>query len=169
MRAHTITTKARVGARGCRKRTIVPGGILALSFAVVLLAATASSASTTPTPPAPPLTLSVSGGHSYLLEKGNKYVKFDATTSNNAALVATGSKIKRTTKQLYAGTTTKVKAKFKHPKRLYENACRYDSEGCRSKARRLQSRAKIKVKATAVFGQTATDKLKFRFYRTQSL
>jgi hypothetical protein len=36
MRAHTITTKAR---------TIVPGGILALSLAVVLMAATASTAS----------------------------------------------------------------------------------------------------------------------------
>jgi hypothetical protein len=36
MRAHTITTKAR---------TIVPGGILALGLAVVLLAATASTAS----------------------------------------------------------------------------------------------------------------------------
>ena len=36
MRAHTITTKAS---------TIVSGGILALSLAVVLLAATASTAS----------------------------------------------------------------------------------------------------------------------------
>jgi hypothetical protein len=45
MRAHTITTKARVGARGPTKRTIVPRGILALSLAVVLLAATASTAS----------------------------------------------------------------------------------------------------------------------------
>ena len=36
MRAHTITTKAS---------TIVPGGILALGLAVVLLAATASTAS----------------------------------------------------------------------------------------------------------------------------
>jgi hypothetical protein len=44
MRAHTITTKARVGARGGRKRTIVPRGILALSLAVVLFAASASSA-----------------------------------------------------------------------------------------------------------------------------
>jgi hypothetical protein len=44
MRAHTITTKARAGGRGHRKRTMVPGGILALSLAVVLFAATASSA-----------------------------------------------------------------------------------------------------------------------------
>ncbi len=45
MRAHTITTQARVGGRGRMKRRIVPGGILALSLAVVLLAATASTAS----------------------------------------------------------------------------------------------------------------------------
>ena len=44
MRAHTITTKPRDGARGRMKRTIVPGGILALSLAVVLFAAMASSA-----------------------------------------------------------------------------------------------------------------------------
>jgi hypothetical protein len=44
MRAHTITTKARAGARARAKPTIVPGGILALSLAVVLVAATASSA-----------------------------------------------------------------------------------------------------------------------------
>ena len=44
MRAHTITTTARVAGRGRRKRTIVPRGILALSLAVVLFAATASSA-----------------------------------------------------------------------------------------------------------------------------
>ena len=46
MRAHTITTKALVGGGGRpkRKRTIAPGGILALSLAVVLLAATASTA-----------------------------------------------------------------------------------------------------------------------------
>jgi lysophospholipase L1-like esterase len=43
MRAHTITTQARAGARGRMKRRIVPGGILALSLAVVLLAATAVS------------------------------------------------------------------------------------------------------------------------------
>ena len=45
MRAHTITTQARVGGRGRMKRRIVPGGILALGLAVVLLAATASTAS----------------------------------------------------------------------------------------------------------------------------
>jgi hypothetical protein len=54
MRAHTITAKARVGARGRTKRTIVPRGILALSLAVALVAATASTASTTPTPPPHP-------------------------------------------------------------------------------------------------------------------
>jgi hypothetical protein len=44
MRAHTITTKARVGARARMNRTIVPRGIVALSLAVVLFAAMASSA-----------------------------------------------------------------------------------------------------------------------------
>jgi hypothetical protein len=48
MRANTITTQARVGARGRMKRRIVPGAILALSLAVALLAATASSASYAP-------------------------------------------------------------------------------------------------------------------------
>ena len=48
MRTHTITTQARVGARGRMKRRIVPGAILALSLAVALLAATASSASYAP-------------------------------------------------------------------------------------------------------------------------
>jgi hypothetical protein len=45
MRAYTITTKARAGGRGRMKRRIVPGGILALSLAVVLIGATASTAS----------------------------------------------------------------------------------------------------------------------------
>jgi hypothetical protein len=45
MRAHTITANARAAGRGRTKRTIVPRGILALSLAVVLLAATASTAS----------------------------------------------------------------------------------------------------------------------------
>jgi hypothetical protein len=44
MRARTITTEARVGARSRTKRTIVPGGILALGLAAVLLGATASTA-----------------------------------------------------------------------------------------------------------------------------
>jgi hypothetical protein len=48
MRTHTITTQARVGARGRMKRRIVPGAILALSLAIALLAATASSASFAP-------------------------------------------------------------------------------------------------------------------------
>ena len=45
MWAHTSSTQARVGGRGRVKRRIVPGGILALSLAVVLLAAAASTAS----------------------------------------------------------------------------------------------------------------------------
>jgi hypothetical protein len=43
MRAHTITTQARVGGKGRMTRRIVPGAILALSLAVALSAATASS------------------------------------------------------------------------------------------------------------------------------
>jgi hypothetical protein len=65
MKAHTMTTQARVGGRGRMKRRIVPGGILALSLAVVLLAATASTASAErvlgtwncPPPSTPPTTL----------------------------------------------------------------------------------------------------------------
>jgi hypothetical protein len=49
MRAHAITTTARVGGRRRPKRAIVPCGILTLSLAVVLLAATASTASATVT------------------------------------------------------------------------------------------------------------------------
>ena len=45
MRADTTTTRARVGGRGRMKRRAVPGGILALGLAVVLMAATASTAS----------------------------------------------------------------------------------------------------------------------------
>jgi hypothetical protein len=45
MRTHTITTQGRVGRRGRVKRRIVPGGILALSLAVLLMGATASNAS----------------------------------------------------------------------------------------------------------------------------
>ncbi len=44
MRAHTITTKTLVGGRGHARRTIGPG-VLTLSLAVVLLAASASTAS----------------------------------------------------------------------------------------------------------------------------
>jgi hypothetical protein len=45
MRAHTITTKPPVGGGRRARRTIVPGGILTLSLAVLLLATTASTAS----------------------------------------------------------------------------------------------------------------------------
>jgi hypothetical protein len=45
MMVRTITTQARVGGRAHMKRTMVSGGILALSLVVVLLAATANTAS----------------------------------------------------------------------------------------------------------------------------
>jgi hypothetical protein len=48
MRAHTATTRARIGGRGRIKRRAVPGGILALSLTVALLGATASTASAAP-------------------------------------------------------------------------------------------------------------------------
>ena len=56
MKAHTSTTQAPVGGSGRVRRRIVPGGILALSLAVALLAATASSASF------PPGSTGVAGG-----------------------------------------------------------------------------------------------------------
>jgi len=178
MRAHTIAHKARVGGRGRTKRTIVPRGILALSLAVVLLAASGGSAAaltgngvTTPTPPTPPLTLSLYAGlkAEYALygcdsippdeqdtcprKKLGRTLPFDATTSNDSTLVATGRKIKKTTKQLAAGEETEIKARLKHPKRLNE------------KPGRGKPKVKIKVAATNEFGQSATDELKVELHR----
>jgi hypothetical protein len=64
MKAHTSITQAHVEGRGRMKRRIVPADILALSLAVVLMAATASTASADvalyswncPPPPTPPPT-----------------------------------------------------------------------------------------------------------------
>jgi len=173
MRAHTITTKARVGGRGRTKRTIAPRGIFALSLAVGLLAATASSASATttlsPTSPAPPpLTLSVYAGYgaeSALFgcnaraqkcarKKLSKTLPFTAITSNDSTLVATGRKIEKTTKQA-AGERTEIEARLKHPRRLNE----------RPKPGRPTVR--IKVVATDEFGQTATDKIKVKLVRNK--
>jgi hypothetical protein len=68
--------------------------ILALSLAVVLLAATASTASTTPTSPAPPLTLSVNGAHVGQRHENLKFGRgdkktlyFGVITSNDSTLV----------------------------------------------------------------------------------
>ena len=141
MRAHTITTKARVGGRARTKRTI-----LALSLAVALFAATASTASTTPTPAAPDLTLGVrsSAGEAFPHQK----LRFYATTSNDSTLVATGRKIEKTTKQLAAGEESKIKVRVKHKKQL---------AGGDAKAT-----VKIKFAANDEFGQTATDEYTLR-------
>ena len=162
MRAHTITTKARLGA-SARKR----GTIFALSLAVALFAATASTASTTPTPPAPPLTLDVlvkndllptpprwtnpsfGDGCCYSLKKK---LKLRATTSNDTTLVARGD-VKKTTKQLAAGEETEFTVRLKQSKwkQLTEEE---------DAPKPVRLKAKIKVKATDEFGQTATDRIK---------
>jgi hypothetical protein len=131
------------------KRTIVPRRILGLSLAVVLLGATASTASTIPTPPASPLTLGVrsSFGEAFPHQK----LRFYATTSNDSTLVARGSKIKKTTKQLAAGETTRIKPRFKHMKRLREKPTR--------------PKVKIKFAATDEFDQTATEEIKVTLCR----
>jgi hypothetical protein len=175
MRAHTVTTNARVEARGHTKRTIVPGGILALSLAVVLFAATASTASTTPTPSAPPLTLGVwfkdsYPGYNAIVLHGTvrsvlltKKLSFKATTSNDSTLVATGD-VKRTTKQLAAGNVlaagegTVIKARLKQSK---WNQLKEEEEDA---PKPVKLRAKIKLKATDEFGQTATDEYQLRFW-----
>ena len=108
------------------KRRIVPGGILALSLAVVIVAATASTASTTPTPPAPPLTFSVAikdrllPGYRSLNGSGccfllRRELRLRADASNDSTLVF-GGDLKRTTKQLAAGEGTKFTAKLTQSK-----------------------------------------------------
>jgi len=149
MRAHTITTKARVGARGRPMGSVAPRGILALSLAVVLLAASGGQAAaltgngvTTPTPSAPPLTLDLRSSFGSAFP--HKKLIFHATTSNDSTLVATGRKIKKTTKQLAAGEETKITVRVKHKKQLMAQP---------------GGKAKVKVKfaATDESGQTATD------------
>jgi cytoskeletal protein RodZ len=129
---------------------IVPRGILALSLAVVFLAATASSASTTPTPPPPPLTLDVQSslGSAFPHEK----LIFHATTSNDSTLVATGRKIKKTTTQLVADEQTKITVRLKHKQQLRKQSLPPPPK----------PKVKIKFAATDEFGQTATDALALR-------
>ena len=156
MRAHTITTKARLGARAHTKRGIVPRGILGLSLAVALLAATASTASTTPTPAAPPLTLDVLAKKWEVYESCcylplKKKLKLRAITSNDSTLVA-GGDLKRTTKQLATGEKTTIKAKLEQSKwkQLKKEV---------DAPKPIKLKAKIEFKATDEFGQTATDEL----------
>jgi hypothetical protein len=122
---------------------------------------------TTPTPPVLPLTLSLVFRDDYLLARK---LKFWATTNNDSTLVARGSKTKKTTKQLAAGDVTMIKATLKRPNRLNKKACgAYGSPECGGNAQRSKARAEIKLKATDEFGQTATDEIKFRFYKNPSL
>ena len=155
----TTTTKARVGASARTKCTI-----LALSLAVVLLAATASTVSaergpmatltgtgvTTPTPPTPPLTLDLqsSWGEAFPHQK----LRFHATTSNDSTLVATGRKINKTTTQLVAGEETKIKVRLKHKAQLKKQTLPPPPKPT----------VKVRFAATDEFGQTATYVYKLR-------
>jgi hypothetical protein len=128
---------------------------------------------TTPTPPVLPLQVFLEYRNDYLLWKNfaKKFI-FTATTNNDSTLVATGSKIKKTTKQLAAGEPTRIKAKLKHPKQLRKKArvkCGHgrsrtnEHAGAAGGARPGCPGAKIKVKATDEFGQTATEEIKVKF------
>ena len=277
MRAHTNTPKAKVGARARTKRANVPRGILALSFAVVLLAATASTASAAralypwhcPPLPAPPTSLeqipagcldpfstgprfdfgdrrvgttspaqgfalgvygnddfnpeiSVSGDYAQtnncpprlsagafpqiqgclitvtfsptgtgpkegilstgpggptatltgngvttrtppalppvlevrsvpMMTLARKIRYITAITNTDSSLVARGSKIRKTTKQLKAMERTRITAALKHLKRIKEKPTRPE--------------IKIKFAATDEFGQTATEEIKIKLCR----
>jgi hypothetical protein len=80
-------------------------------------------------------------------------LKFYATANHDSTLVARGSKITKTTKQVAAGERTRIKAKVKHLKRLRE--------------KRTAPRAKVRFAATDEFGQTATAVLKFALCRNR--
>ena len=103
---------------------------------------------TTPTPPALPLMLSAGSDRKQRL---GKKIKFDATTNNDSTLVATGSKIKKTKKQLKAVESKTFKARLKHPKRLKEKP--------------TPPQVKIKLAATDEYGQTATEENKVKLCR----
>jgi hypothetical protein len=155
MRAPTITTNSRAGARARTK-----GAILALSLAVVLLAATASTASTTPTPL---LTLDLRGDYgaiagpdcrTHVQSCTGRWLSFWVTASNDSKVVLRGD-VKRTTVRLrkHAATTSSLSrpfnVKLKHPEQL--------------RGRRVK--VKVKGTATDVFGQTASDKAKWVLHR----
>jgi hypothetical protein len=101
------------------------------------------------TPPPEALTLDLGAKKQELRKK----IKFSATASAASTLVATGKKIKETTKQLAANEKTKVKAKLKRKarNRLEE---KLDKKG----------KAKVKVKGTATGqgGAEATDTVKVK-------
>jgi hypothetical protein len=100
---------------------------------------------TTPTPPTPPLTLDARA------HQDRVGLKLYAFTNHDSTLVVRGRKIKKTKKttkplagDVVAGLWAAIRVKPKHPSRLDE---------------RGRLTAKIKVAATDVFGQTATEQL----------
>jgi hypothetical protein len=138
------------------------GGTLSAGPGVPTVALTGTGV-TTPTPPVLPLRvlLSHSSPHALygkLWNQGKK-LSFSAITNNDSTLVARGSKIKKTTKQVAAGEETKIRAKLKpkvrarleRQKRLKKNP----------NAQPSPRQARIMVKATDEFDQTATDVIRF--------
>jgi hypothetical protein len=184
MRAHTITTKARGGGKGRRKRTIARLGILALSLAVVLVAVTASTGSTTPTAPTLPLTLdlrvrfkveSPSDRWYPLTDPGPIQLKEElhlrAETSNDSTLVV-GGDFNQPRMQLAAGEPTRFSPRFKQSKwhqfkgLLCSPPRRGELCGDAGSSKKLHGRkllAKLEVKATDEFGQTVAEEYKLKF------
>ena len=102
-----------------------------------------------PTPPTPPLTLVADA---FLNEEVGKTVQFYARTDHDSTLVARGSEIEKTTKQLVAGEQSTIMAKLKHPNKIKARL---------KHPNRLNERPKVKLRvaATDEFGQTATDEV----------
>jgi hypothetical protein len=120
----------------------------------------------TPTPPVLPVQVFLD--HYARVAELKKKLRFLATTTNDSTLVVRGNEIKRTTKRLVAGEQTTIKVRLKHPGRF--RACEYGHPGnpaghCDPGRTHLKHPAKIKVKATDEFDQTATDGLKITFYK----
>ena len=109
-----------------------------------------------PTPPTPPLTLVADA---FLNEEVGKTVQFYARTDHDSTLVARGSKIEKTTKQLVAGEQSTIMAKLKHPNKIKARL---------KHPNRLNERPKVKLRvaATDEFGQTATDEVEVALCRT---
>jgi hypothetical protein len=97
-----------------------------------------------------------------------KKLKLRATTSTDSTLVA-GGDVKRTKKQLAAGEPTKFTAMLTQSKwkQLKEEKDApkpvVDTDG----VIRYRHVAKIKVKVTDEFGQTATEEFRLRFMRDE--
>ena len=109
-----------------------------------------------PTPPTPPLTLVADA---FLNEEVGKTVQFFARADHDSTLVATGSEIEKTTKQLVAGEQSKIKARLKHPNKIKARLKHPN-------AKRDRPKVKLRVAATDEFGQTATDEVEVALCRT---